>query len=108
MVRLGRVCFSIDHRKHKIAVCHIETRGENVRGAWLDIEAIPRFHPLDAIAEAWCMLCVVISQQLVDSIVMLLDSYNLSVGLNESPVGFRLFAVLDGCRTVHLRMAGKG
>jgi len=78
-----------------------------VRCSGLDIDGIPRFHSLDAIAEAFRMLCVVISQKFADPIVMLLNSYDFPVGLHQRPVGFRLFAVLDGCRTIHLRMAGK-
>src|SRR5580658_6163281 len=106
-VHFGRVCPSVDHRENKIAVCHIETGGENVRCSGLDVFGIARFHALDAITEAFGMLRVVISQKFADPIVMLLNSYDFPVGLYQLSVGFRLVAVLDGCRTIHLRMAGK-
>ena len=38
---------------------------------------------------------------------MLLNGYDFPVDLHQRPVGFGLLVVLDGCRTIHLRMAGK-
>src|SRR5580698_10349751 len=51
------------------------------------------------------MLCVVISQEVAEPIVMLLHSHDVPVGLHQLPVGFRLVVVLDNRWTVHLRMA---
>jgi hypothetical protein len=67
----------------------------------------PCFHSLDAIAEAFRVLGIVIGEEIADPIVMLLNGNGFPVGLYQRPVGFRLVAVLDRCRTIHLRMAGK-
>jgi hypothetical protein len=66
-VRGERIWAIFDHREDKIAVCHIEAWGENVWYFGLDVDGIPRFHSLDAVAEALCVLGVVISQEFVDT-----------------------------------------
>ena len=54
----------------KFALCHIETGGVNERCSGLNVSRVPRFHSLDAVAEALSLLCMIISQEFADPIVM--------------------------------------
>jgi len=106
-VRRERVCPRFDDREDKVAVRHVVARRQNVRGPGLNVGGIPRFHPGDAVAETFRVLFVVVGEQVVEPVVVLLNSDDVPVSLDERPVGLGLVAVLDVRRTIYLGMTAQ-
>jgi len=78
-----------------------------VRFSGLNVNGIPRLHPICAIGESNCILRVVGSQELVEPVVILLNSDDVPVRLYQRLVGSRLGSIFDECRTINLRMTTK-